>query len=694
MKEIKSLISRVLDVDTASKFAIHLEDRKTAHDYFELSTIENQIQVKASNVLAAASGVHWYMKHYLNMNITWCGSQKQTKEPWPVIDGTVYKETPYTYKYYLNYCTYGYSMVFWDWERWEQELDWMALNGINLVLSLVGHEEVWRQTLLELGYTNEEAKAFICGPAFMPWQWMQNIEGWGSEHTDHWFSERVALAKKIHERMKELGITPAMQGYSGMIPKNFKTKYQGSHTLDQGLWCDLDRPDLLIPGTAIFEQVAEIFYRKQKEIFEVESHFYCTDPFHEGGNRAGLDIKDCIQSIQQTMLAHDKQAIWVLQSWGENPDDVTLSALDKSHSLILDLWCESAPTWKARKGFNGIPWLWCVLGNFGGKNGIYGNLQATANAHLEACGHPESGQMLGIGMTMEGIENNPVVWDLLCDSSWDKEEVRLDEWLEAYIIRRYGQPTEAATQAWQLLKESIYNCTRRQEGGMESIFCARPRLDIDSVSTWGPKNYYYPIQDVVLASELLFKGYDILKGSEGYLYDMVDVTRQALSDLGRIQYAKWVEAFKMRDLEGFKRESNKFLEMIFKMDELLSAHPDFLLGTYLANARSLGQTEAEQDYLEWNGRTIITLWANEAGSKSLRDYAHRQWGGLTQDFYSRRWKKYFEVLQEALMTNMLEVEIDWYAMEEEWTNSHNVYPIKPRGDLKGIIESIQQNYFY
>ncbi|MEG0318907.1 MAG: alpha-N-acetylglucosaminidase N-terminal domain-containing protein, partial [Niameybacter sp.] len=85
MKEIKSLISRVLDVDTASKFAIHLEDRKTAHDYFELSTIENQIQVKASNVLAAASGVHWYMKHYLNMNITWCGSQKQTKEPWPVI---------------------------------------------------------------------------------------------------------------------------------------------------------------------------------------------------------------------------------------------------------------------------------------------------------------------------------------------------------------------------------------------------------------------------------------------------------------------------------------------------------------------------------------------------------------------------------------------------------------------------------
>jgi len=32
----------------------------------------------------------------------------------------------------------SYSMTFWDWERWEAEIDWMALQGINLPLAFSG----------------------------------------------------------------------------------------------------------------------------------------------------------------------------------------------------------------------------------------------------------------------------------------------------------------------------------------------------------------------------------------------------------------------------------------------------------------------------------------------------------------------------------------------------------------------------
>ncbi len=32
----------------------------------------------------------------------------------------------------------SYSMAFWNWSRWEQELDWMALQGINLPLAFTG----------------------------------------------------------------------------------------------------------------------------------------------------------------------------------------------------------------------------------------------------------------------------------------------------------------------------------------------------------------------------------------------------------------------------------------------------------------------------------------------------------------------------------------------------------------------------
>lgn len=45
----------------------------------------------------------------------------------------------------MNVCTVSYSMAWWDWARWEEELDWMALSGINLALAFNGQEYIWTQ---------------------------------------------------------------------------------------------------------------------------------------------------------------------------------------------------------------------------------------------------------------------------------------------------------------------------------------------------------------------------------------------------------------------------------------------------------------------------------------------------------------------------------------------------------------------
>ena len=34
--------------------------------------------------------------------------------------------------------TASYSSAFWDWRRWEREIDWMALHGVNLPLAFTG----------------------------------------------------------------------------------------------------------------------------------------------------------------------------------------------------------------------------------------------------------------------------------------------------------------------------------------------------------------------------------------------------------------------------------------------------------------------------------------------------------------------------------------------------------------------------
>lgn len=54
------------------------------------------------------------------------------------------------FRYYQNVCTTSYSFVWWDWQRWEREIDWMAMNGINLVLTFNGMEAIWQRVGLLL----------------------------------------------------------------------------------------------------------------------------------------------------------------------------------------------------------------------------------------------------------------------------------------------------------------------------------------------------------------------------------------------------------------------------------------------------------------------------------------------------------------------------------------------------------------
>jgi len=51
----------------------------------------------------------------------------------------------YRFRFYQNVCTVSYSFVWWNWTRWEQEIDWMVMNGINVALAFTGQEAIWQK---------------------------------------------------------------------------------------------------------------------------------------------------------------------------------------------------------------------------------------------------------------------------------------------------------------------------------------------------------------------------------------------------------------------------------------------------------------------------------------------------------------------------------------------------------------------
>lgn len=644
-------------------------------DVFEIESTGHGVILRGSSPVAQARALNCYLREYCHAQISWIGDQLNLPAVPPSVAAKVRGASPYPYRYYLNYCTYGYTMPWWDWERWEHQLDWMVLSGINLALAaVIGQEVVWRNVLRRMNVPEEEIRGFLPGICYAPWMLMGDMQQWGGPVADELLERRVALQQKILGRMRELGIEPVLQGFYGMVPTSLKTHYPDAKIISTGEWNEFVRPDMLVPGDPLFTRMASIWYEEQARLFG-EAHFFGGDPFHEG-TVENIDLREAGSAIHSAMRQAAPNAVWVMQAWQGNPSEKLLEGTVKEDTLVLDLFGESQPAYRQREGFHGHPWVWCIVSNFGGKVGLSGQMDKIAQGPIEARAW---GRMSGVGAMMEGIITDYPVYELLFDMGWETSAPDLTQWARNYALQRYGAPSRDAEAAWVLLRDSVYAVHAKQQGEPESIFCARPAATIHSASSWGTITRGYNPGDLQRARDLLMRAAGEFGHISTYRFDITDITRQVLANLGLWQFGRMTKALDAHDATAFTRESQLFLAMILDQDRLLGTQQAFLLGKWIADARAWGTTPAEKDQLEKNARTLITLWGPKAPAASLHDYSNREWSGLLGDFYYGRWRLWIEHLSKILRGEALPA-IDWYAWENAWTEQRNSFPAAPVGD--------------
>ena len=686
---IQGLLERI-DKGASRKFVI--EQVKSPTDFFELDQKGDKVVIRGNNYVSIATGVNWYLKYYAGIQLSWNGMTAQLPAVLPAVPQKERHETDLKYRYDFNYCTYSYTMAFWDWDRWEKEIDWMALHGINLPLAVVGADVVWYNVLTKLGYTKDEINELIAGPAFQGWWLMNNLEGWGGPNPDSWYKQRETLQKQILKRMREYGIRPVLPGYSGMVPHNAKERL-GLNVSDPGLWCGYRRPAFLQPTDPRFNEIADLYYKEMSRLYG-KADFYSMDPFHEGGNVAGVDLNAAGQAIWGAMKKANPKAVWVAQAWQANPRQKMIENLPAGDLIVLDLFAESRPqwgdpesTWYRKGGFGKHDWLYCMLLNYGGNVGLHGKMKHVIDEFYKAKTSSFGKTMKGVGMTMEGSENNPVMFELLCELPWRPARFDKDEWLKNYTVARYGKADKAVQDAWLLLSNTIYNCPAKntQQGTHESVFCGRPDYDVYQVSSWSEMEPYYKPEDIIRAAGIMLSAADRFKGNNNFEYDLIDIVRQAVAEKGRLVYPIMIDAYKAGEKELFAASSQRFLDLILLQDKLLAARPEFKVGTWIEKARNLGTTPEEKDLYEWNARVQVTTWGNRvaADEGGLRDYAHKEWNGLLRDFYYNRWKVWID-RQKAQLNGAPVKAIDFYAIEEPWTKQTNPYSSQAEGDEKEV----------
>lgn len=694
---VNGLLERI-DPGASKKFIIQV--KKGQSDFFELDQKGDKVVIRGNNYVNIATGLNWYLKYYAGIHLSWNGMTAKLPESLPKVSTPVRKETNLSLRYDFNYCTYSYTMAFWDWKRWEKEIDWMTLHGINLPLAVVGQECVWKNMLEKLGYTKEEINKFIAGPAFLAWWAMNNLEGWGGPNPDSWYTQQEALQKKILKRMREYGIEPVFPGYSGMVPHDANKKL-GLNVTEPALWNGFTRPAFLLPTDSRFNEIASLYYKELEKLFG-KANYYSMDPFHELEDAGSVDFDAAGKAVLKAMKDVNPKATWVIQGWTENPRPEMIKNLNNGDILILDLFSECRPMWgipsiwKREKGYEQHDWLFCMIENFGGNVGLHGRMDQLLNNFYLTKNNPLAAHLKGIGLTMEGSENNPVMFELMCELPWRPEKFTKEEWLKDYLFARYGVRDEKITQAWSILADGIYNCPfgNNQQGPHESIFCGRPGLNNFQASSWSKMQNYYDPTSTEAAARLMLEVADKYKGNNNFEYDLVDIVRQSLSDRGRIVYNQTIADFKSFDKKNFTAHSQEFLNILLAQDRLLGTRSEFRVGRWIEQARNLGTTPEEKNLYEWNARVQITTWGNRvcANDGGLRDYAHKEWNGLLKDFYYKRWAAYWQTLQDVLDGKPM-VELDYYAMEEPWTLAHNPYASQPEGDCVSVAKEVFNEVF-
>ncbi len=689
VRAARGLVARVLPAQ-AKSFVLETIPADVGRDVFEIESRDGKVVLRGNTGVALACALNWYLKYYCQCHYSLKSRQLALPDPLPSVQPKVRRVSQDRLRYFLNYCCFGYSLPWYDWEQWERLINWMALNGVNAPLSVTGQEAVWRAASRRLGFTESDMREFLAGPPYLPFGWMGCLDGWGGPLPANWIERHAELEKKILARERALGMTPVLQGFTGHVPPAARKRFPGArlHTVHWAEWDTL----LLDPLDPLFSRVAAVFLDEQKRLFGTD-HLYAADTFIEMTPPSGETnfLAATARAIYQGLAQADAQAVWVLQGWTffnqsqfwtQPRIAAFLDAVPDAHLVVLDLFCDVTPVWNRTGGFCAKPWLWCALQNFGDCVYLGGALNRIHTDLPAARRDPLGARLTGIGFVNEGLDYNPVVFDFLFEQAWRPEPVELGAWLRDYSRRAHGTRNADSEAAWAILKDTVFTGQHQVAPAYTLVPSLQPAGALP-----------YSNEQLTRAWRRLLDAAPAAGASDAYRFDLVSVTRQALGNDSAELQRDLAAAWRAKDRPALQAASRRLLELIADLDELLATRSEYLLGRWLEDAKRWGTNRQERERLEWNARRVLTMWGQQT---LIRDYSRRQWSGMLSGFYLKRWEKFCRALDSALETGSAFDERafdtalqEW---ERQWAGQHESYPVKPRGAPLAVSRRLWDKY--
>jgi alpha-N-acetylglucosaminidase len=668
---------------------VHFESLPTTgdRDVFEYAATAGELTVRGTSPVALDSGYYQFVRRHGLGVASWSGDRLDRSHPWP--DAPLTRvESPYALRYYLNVVTFGYTMPYWTWDRWEREVDWMALHGINMPLSLVGTEAIATRVWRQVGLTRPEIDAFYTGPAHLPWQRMGNLANVDGPLSDAWHADQVALEHKILDRERSLGMHPIAQGFSGFVPQALHRIYPDAKLTTMkwsGFKREVEHNHLLSPESPCFIDLGRRTVAEWEREFG-KGEYFLADSFNEmelpvqkPAERNAL-FERYGDILYRSVTAADPSATWVMQGWmfSYQPDIWTHDALrsllakvpDEKMVILDEALDYSAPRiggpndWTNYDGFFGKRWVAGYIPNMGGKTLPTGPMDFYAAAAADALASPRRGRLAGLGIVPEGIENNEVLYELIADTAWTDRPIDVAAWLKDYARARYGPETPAAVdRAFALLHEGPYRRLIPHPHFTWQLTPGRGRQAGDD-------------PNLMPAADAFLSAAPALHDNPLYAADAVELSALAA---GGTAERLINQAIDIGDFDPAARRAlaDRALAILERTDQALAAHPTLRLDRWVDDARSHGTTDAERDHYEANAKLLVTLWGHNG---EISDYSARVWSGLIGGYYVPRWRMYFDAL-DGRPADIRGFERSWVATPLRATTRPAPDPVTAAQDL-------------
>ncbi|MFK4084851.1 alpha-N-acetylglucosaminidase TIM-barrel domain-containing protein [Kribbella sp. NPDC020789] len=657
---------------------VELRALPSTGEYYDVTRHGTRVRIAASGPSAMLAGFNAYLDQVARVDVSWNGdSLSRLPEQLPAPQQPLHRSATVANRFALNDTDDGYTGAYRTWADWEHEIDVLALHGINEVFVPVGAEAVYVDTFLQFGYSENELLNWVPQPSHQPWWLLQNMSGFPAPMTAELVRQRAELGRKIVDRLRELGITPVLPGYFGTVPPGFAGKVPGARTVAQGNWVGFRRPDWLDPTSTPFAEVAKAFYASSERLFGRSTH-YKMDLLHEGGQPGPVPVGAASKAVQDALETARPGSTWVFLGWQSNPRPDTLAGIDRSRILIVDGLSDRTDqnrnqTWPDSTYAFGSIW------NFGGHTTI-GAATTTWEDRFWRWRSETGSRLDGIAVMPEASDNNPAAFDYLTGLAWRNGPVDRDAWFADWSQRRYGGADPAAATAWTAIGRTAYSLAHGSEA-QDGLYAARPSLTADSAATWSPGSVQYDATDFAAALPALLSVDRKRRRTSAYRYDLMDVTRQVLSNRSRTLLPRLKAAYDAKELTTFDDLKTQWLEQMALLEQVTATNRQTMLGPWLADANDAS--------LKKSARTILTVWGTRAGfDAGLGDYANREWAGLISTYYAPRWKAYLDDLSAALREHRAPSTFDWYQRGADWAAAETPLAVKPTGDIHRVAEQV------